>query len=139
MCASNRHATIDSLLLQYASGSRSYWNITFVCNFNDWELEGVVSFFEFLHSHFSFKVGADGLHWRLKGNGVFEIRLRIERLSTSDFPLESHLVVFMFRGGLLSLLGLRLGAAWGRILTADNLMRRGYQLAGWCYMCRCEG
>uniref|UniRef100_A0A2N9ECT1 Reverse transcriptase zinc-binding domain-containing protein n=1 Tax=Fagus sylvatica TaxID=28930 RepID=A0A2N9ECT1_FAGSY len=26
-----------------------------------------------------------------------------------------------------------------RILTADNLMRRGYQLAGWCCMCRRDG
>jgi hypothetical protein len=56
----------------------------------------VASFFEFLHSHSSFKVGANGLRWRLKGNGVFDIRLCIERLSTSDFPLENHLGVFMF-------------------------------------------
>ena len=26
-----------------------------------------------------------------------------------------------------------------RILTADNLMRRGYQLAGWCCMCHRDG
>ena len=30
-------------------------------------------------------------------------------------------------------------AAWGRILTADNLIRRGYQLVGWCCMCRRDG
>jgi hypothetical protein len=27
-------------------------------------------------------------------------------------------------------------AAWGKILACDNLMRRGYALAGWCCMCR---
>ena len=30
-------------------------------------------------------------------------------------------------------------ASWVRILTIDNLMRRGYQLAGWCCMCRQDG
>ena len=30
-------------------------------------------------------------------------------------------------------------AAWGRILTCDNLMRRGYVIVGWCCMCRCNG
>ncbi len=30
-------------------------------------------------------------------------------------------------------------AAWGKILTYDNLVRRGYALAGWCCMCRSSG
>ena len=30
-------------------------------------------------------------------------------------------------------------ASWGRILTANNLMRRGYQLTGWYCMCRRDG
>ena len=30
-------------------------------------------------------------------------------------------------------------AAWNKILTYDNLMRRGYTLTNWCCMCRCEG
>jgi hypothetical protein len=42
-CASNQHATIASLLIQSASGSQSDWNVTFVRNFNDREMEGVVS------------------------------------------------------------------------------------------------
>ena len=30
-------------------------------------------------------------------------------------------------------------AAWGKILTCDNSMRKGYVLAGWYCMCRCCG
>ena len=30
-------------------------------------------------------------------------------------------------------------AAWGKILTCDNLMRRGFAMAGWCCMCRSVG
>ena len=29
-------------------------------------------------------------------------------------------------------------ATWGRILTTNNLKRRGYQIVDWCYMCRCD-
>jgi hypothetical protein len=88
-CASNLDATIDSLLIQSVSGSRSEWNVTFVRYFNDWEVEGVVSF-EFLHYHASFKEGGDGLRLRLKGNGVFDIRSFYSVLrgsQTSEFPL----------------------------------------------------
>ena len=73
-CASNHQATIDSILIRSALGSRSDWNVHVVRNFNDWEVEGVASFFELLHSHSSFRKGGDGLRWRLKGNGVFDIR-----------------------------------------------------------------
>ena len=30
-------------------------------------------------------------------------------------------------------------AAHGRILTCDNLMKRGFVMAGWCCMCKCSG
>ncbi len=30
-------------------------------------------------------------------------------------------------------------AAWGQILTHDNLIKRGFSLVGWCCMCRCSG
>ncbi len=29
--------------------------------------------------------------------------------------------------------------AWNEILTCDTLIRRGYTLASWCCMCRCNG
>jgi hypothetical protein len=29
--------------------------------------------------------------------------------------------------------------AWEKILTCDNLMKRGITLVDWCFMCRCSG
>jgi hypothetical protein len=135
VCASNR---FDSILIQSASGSQSEWNVNFVQNFNDWEVEGVASFFEFLHSHTSFREGGDGLRWSLKGNGVFDIRsfyLALSGKQPVTFPwnaiwgVHAPTRVSFFAWS----------ASWGRILTTDNLMRRGYQLAGWCCMCRRDG
>jgi hypothetical protein len=137
-CATNRHATVASLLLQSASGSRPTWNITFVRNFNDWEVARVASFFECLYSHDSFRNGADRLRWRLKGDGVFDIRSYYSALRGSQpvtFPWKAIWGVRVPRRVAF----FTWSAVWGRILTADNLMRRGYHLAGRCYMCCCEG
>jgi hypothetical protein len=60
-CASYHQATIDSILIRSASGSSSDWNVQFVRNFNDWEVEGVASFFELLHSQSSFREGGGWL------------------------------------------------------------------------------
>jgi hypothetical protein len=138
VCASNRQATIDSILTRSASGSRSDWNVQFVRNFNDWEVEGVASFFELLHSQSSFRGGGDGLRWRLKGNGIFYVRSLYSALRHTQpvtFPWKAIWGVHAPKRVSF----FAWSAAWGRILTADNLMRRGYQLAGWCCMCRQDG
>jgi hypothetical protein len=138
VCAPNRHATVASHFLQSDPGAQIIWNITFVRNFNDWEVERVASFFECLHSHDSFRHGVDCLRWRLKGDGVFDIRSFYSALR--DAPP----VTFPWK----AIWGVRVpkrvafftwSAMWGRILSADNLMRRGFHLAGRCYMCQSEG
>ena len=70
-------------------------------------MEGVASFFELVHSHSSFREGGDGLRWRLKGNGVFDIRSFYSALRhTQPMTFPGKLFgVFMPRRGSLSLLG----------------------------------
>ena len=74
LISSNRKANIVSFLTHQASGATLEWNVTFTQNFNDWKVERVASFIEFLHSHAHFKEGGDGLRWRSKGNGLFDIK-----------------------------------------------------------------
>ena len=74
----------------------------------------------------------------MKGDGVFDIRSFYSVLRGSPqvtFPWKASWGVRVPRRVAF----FTWSAAWGRILTADNLMRRGFQLAGRCYMCRCEG
>ena len=98
----------------------------------------MASFFELLHSYTSFKEGGDGLQWRLKGNGVFDIRsyyLALRDNQPVTFPWKAIWGVHAPRRVAFFVWS----ASWGRILTANNLMRRGYQLAGWCCMCCRDG
>ena len=138
VCATDQQATIDSLLIRSVSGSNSDWNVNFICNFNDWEMEGVNSFFETLHSHSSFKVGGDGLWWRLKGNGIFDISSYYIALRGSlpiTFPWKAIWSVCVPQRVAFFVWS----ATWDKILTIDNLMWRGYQLTGWCCLCCCAG
>ena len=133
----HRLAIIDSFFTHSASGSRPEWNVTFIQNFNDWEVEGVTSFFEFLQSHTYFKTGGDDLCWKLKGDGKFDIRsfyIALCDFQPVTFPWKAIWGVHVPRRVSF----FAWAATWGRILTTDNLKRRGYQLVGRCCMCRCN-
>uniref|UniRef100_A0A2N9ESY8 PARP catalytic domain-containing protein n=1 Tax=Fagus sylvatica TaxID=28930 RepID=A0A2N9ESY8_FAGSY len=141
-CFSNREATIAEVFSGLDSRGVREWNVTFVQDFNDWEVDVVVEFFQFLHSHMvpiaAPNVAPDGLRWKPCKDGVFASRsfyyALIDRRGVR-FPWKSiwrvrappRVAFFVWT------------ATWGRILTCDNLMRRGYTMAGWCCMCCCDG
>ena len=53
----------------------------------------------------------------------------------TNFPLEGYLVVKAPQRVAFFVWT----AAWGRILTCDNLRRQGIVTAGWYCMCMCSG
>ena len=129
-----RDATIDSLFVRPNFGGVHEWNIIFVRNFNDWEVEVVVSFFQFLHSHTPSSEGPDGLRWNLLKGGVFDSRSFYCALRGSNalrFPWKGVWGIKAPRRVSFFVWT----TAWGKILTCDSLMWRGYALAEWCYMC----
>ena len=141
-CSSTREATIANVLTTPDSRGVREWNVTFVRDFNDWEVDLLAGFFHFLHSHnvptAATTLAPDGLRWKLCKDGVFTSRsfyyALIDRRGVR-FPWKSiwrvkappRVVFFIWT------------AAWGRILTCDNLMRCGYTMAGWFCMCCCDG
>jgi hypothetical protein len=141
-CSSNREATIAEVLSGPNSRGVREWNVTFMRDFNDWEVDVVAEFFQFLHSHMvpnaAPNVAPDELRWKPCKDGVFTSRsyyyALIDRRGVR-FPWKSiwrvkappRVAFFVWT------------ATWGRILTCDNLMRRGYTMAGWCCMCCCDG
>jgi hypothetical protein len=138
-CSSNRDATIAEVLSSPNSRGVREWNVTFERDFNDWEVDVVAEFFQFLHSHMVPNAApSDELRWKQCKDGVFTSRsyhyALIDRRGVR-FPWKSiwrvkappRVAFFVWT------------ATWGRILTCDNLMRRGYTMAGWCCMCCCDG
>jgi hypothetical protein len=135
-CSSSRGATLDTVLCRSASGGAGEWNVTFTRSFNDWEVEMVAEFFQVLSSVAVPNLVPDGLKWKCNKAGVFDSKSFYAALSNRPgvlFPWKSvwkvkappRVAFFIW------------SAAWGKILTCDNLMRRGYTMAGWCCMCQC--
>ena len=73
-CSSNRKATIDNILTSPDSRGVREWNVTFVRDFNDWEVDVVAKFFQFLHSLtvpiVAPNAAPDGMRWKLCKDGA---------------------------------------------------------------------
>lgn len=91
------------------------WNVNFSMVLHNWELDSVTSFITHIYSLVpTGGVGGDRMRWCLNGNSTFDVR--------SFFPWKSIWCVktpkrdsfFMWT------------AAWGKILTIDNLFKKGF-------------
>ena len=137
-CSNNKDAFIASLFVDSREGRSRDWSVTFGRDFNDWEMDLVVSFFLLLHSHTLMTAEADKLTWKLTRSGVFDTRsyyLALRESTASAFPWKSIWRVKAPRGVSFFVWTV----AWGRILTCENLMRRGYVMVGCCCMCKSCG
>ena len=117
---------------------RVVWNVSFRRNFNDWEMDSVVEFLTLIESKAPLWEVEDGSWWHLRKNGRFDIR------SFYDALRDSPHVVFPWKSIWHTKAPRRVrffvcSAAWNKILTCDNLSKRGYTLVSWCCMCRCIG
>ena len=75
--------------------------------------------------------------WKLKKSGIFSVHSLHEAIwgaPTNSFPRKSvwctkapkRVSFFVWT------------ITWGKILTCDNLIKRGFSLVGWCCMCKCN-
>ncbi len=112
--------------------------MNFMQDFNDWELDTVASFLGLLQSHLPSQEVDDGLRWNLKKNGIFDICSFYTVLRDSPnvaYPWKSIWRTKAPRRACFFVWT----AAWNKILTCDNLSKRGYTLTSWCCMCCCNG
>ncbi len=94
----------------------------------------MLAFINFIHSKIPVDLAPDSISWKLRQNGEFDVKSFYHALDVKvdiKFPWRAiwrvkapcRVSFFLW------------STAWGRILTCDNLMRRGYTLVGWCCMC----
>ena len=110
-CAADREAVVASVLSCQNGGLE--WNMDFIQNFNDWDIDGVTTFLHLLYSHSPVSMDNDVLWWQLKKNGLFDIRsfyFAIRNSPRVRFPWKSvwcskapQRVCFLF--GVLSGIG----------------------------------
>ena len=114
-------------------GARS-WSPTFIRALNDWEIEEMARFLQTLHDQIFRPTGEDMLLLKEVKVKSFSVKVMYKGYDLSpacDFPhrliwnsvVPSKMGIFSWE------------AAWGKILTLDNLKRRGMAFANRCFMC----
>ena len=110
-CSSSQSALVASCLYASIDGAGRSWNITFIQDFNDWEIEEVLAFFTFILANIPTTLDLDSLFWKLCHHGKFDVKSFYHALaghSTISFPWRA-----IWRSKLLSeslsSCGLRLG------------------------------
>uniref|UniRef100_A0A2N9GD56 Reverse transcriptase domain-containing protein n=1 Tax=Fagus sylvatica TaxID=28930 RepID=A0A2N9GD56_FAGSY len=117
-CSSNKTASIESLIRPRVGEAR-VWNITFIRDFNDWELDELLNFFHLIHSKIPREECPDAMSWSLHNHGRFEAKSFYHALSgqsDSTFPWKAVWKVKAPRRVAFFVWT----AAWGKILTCDN-------------------
>ena len=96
----------------------------------------VAEFFQVLSSAAVPNLVSNGLKWNCNKVGVFNSKSFYTALNNRSGVLFSWKSVWKVKAPSRVAFFIWL-AAWGKIFTCDNLMRRGYTMAGWCCMCQC--
>ena len=132
--AAQRNAIVGDMWDQ--NSGQGGWNLRFIRDFNDWELDLVGELLQVLRSQ-RITLEEDSVSWKGGKNGKFGVKKAYNLLispSVSMFPkngiwvenVPTKLVFFAWE------------AAWGKVLTLDRLQKRGWQLPNRCYLCGSE-
>ena len=111
------------------------WNVRFIRDFNDWEMDEGLHFLRILGANTPPMDVGDWMRWKLKPNGVFDIWSFYNKLRDSPstvFPWKA-----IWRAKATRRVSFFVWCvAWNKILTGDNLRLRRLVFVDWCIICR---
>ena len=110
----------------------------FIRQFNDWELEEVDAFFGRLHSYSIGSGTFDTMVWLETKDGDFSVwsfYSSLESRRVEPFPYDT---VWNSWVPIRASFFFAREATWAKILTQDQLRRRGWKMPNRCYMCKAE-
>jgi hypothetical protein len=134
--ALDRNALVADLMSR--ANGMIHWDVLFIRSVQDWELESISSFMDLLYSTPVQGEGEDKLSWGKPDSKVFSVKQYYRSLSSPSirsFPWKSvwkskvppRVAFFSWTATL------------GKILTIDNLQKRGLHLVDWCCLCKESG
>ncbi|XP_041027656.1 uncharacterized protein LOC121267709 [Juglans microcarpa x Juglans regia] len=114
------------------------WNINLTREAQDWEVSELVDFFSLLYNITTAGPADDIMEWRPSKNGKFSVHSFYDILSAQDRPFFPWKNIWRSKAPPKAAFFVWT-AALRKILTMDNLRRRGLIITDWCCMCRNSG
>ena len=101
---------------------RRSWDVRFIRDFNDWEMNEGLHFLRILEANTPPMEAGDQMRWKLKPNGVFDIQSYFNKLRDSLSTVFPWKVIWRVKAPRRVSFFVW-GVAWNKILTGDNLRR----------------
>ena len=120
--AAQRNATVRDMWDQ--DSGQGGWNLRFIRDFNDWELDVVGELLQVLRSQ-RITLEEDSVSWKGGKNGKFGVKKAYSLL------ISPSVSMFLKNGIWVENVPTKLAffvweAAWGKVLTLDRLQKRGW-------------
>ena len=115
------------------------WIPRFSRPFNDWEVREVVNFMKMIHPWKVVANREDKLVLKGGSPSVYSVKLLYEILNRNEVETTSFPALSVWN----NMVPLKVGffaweASWGKVLTLDQLKKRGRSIANRCYLCEEE-
>ena len=118
-------------------GEVGSWNPLFSRHFNDWEMEEVEGLLRKLHPLVLNRDVEDVLSWKNSKKGSFSVRsLYCSLTKASSDPFPWSIIWRSWAPMRVSFFTWK--ASWNKILTIDQLKRRGWNMPNRCYLRKVE-
>uniref|UniRef100_A0A2N9FE24 Reverse transcriptase domain-containing protein n=1 Tax=Fagus sylvatica TaxID=28930 RepID=A0A2N9FE24_FAGSY len=112
-----------------------HWNLSFIRNVHDWELESLISFMDCIYASPLKGEGEDRICWESPSHSLFAVKRYYQSLTprpSIPFPWKS-----IWKAKVPPLVAFFSWiATLGKTLTIDNLRKRDFILQNWCCMCK---
>ncbi|RVW25474.1 putative ribonuclease H protein [Vitis vinifera] len=119
------------------SGDEGVWNPSFSRSFNDWEVEGVERLLLTIRGRRLNPLLEDRMLWKETKDGIFSVKSLYSSLASRrdvQFPYSNIWSICV--PTKVSFFAWE--AYWGKVLTLDQLKKRGRSLANRCFLCGME-
>ena len=112
-----------------------HWNLSFIRNVHDWELESLISFMDCIYASPLKGEGEDRICWESPSHSLFAVKRYYQSLT----PRPS--IPFLWKSIWKAKVPPPIAffsriATLGKTLTIDNLQKRDFILQNWCCMCK---
>ena len=73
-CSTSQNASLASCLISSSVGEARVWHLSFIRDFNDWEVEEILAFFKFIQSKIPCHVEPNEMRWKHHSSRVFDTK-----------------------------------------------------------------